>query len=159
MGGFSAMRKRQRHSFGGMVLVLAALALLACAKKSPEEDLLKKVEPVGSWLATLEMAGRKWEANSVPASFVETTLTAAGKEFGKAGEEAAKSSARPEVREAVRRIVAGAKGAGAGLRHAVEAGDRAAAAQAASRFAALGREFEALQRGFEPLEKAAGGES
>jgi hypothetical protein len=137
---------------------VAATALLACGKKSPEEELLTKVEPVGSWLAALEMAGRKWEANSLPASFVETTLTAAEKEFDKAGEEAAKSSARPEVREEVRRIVAVAKATGAGLRRAVEAGDRAAAAQAAGRFAALGRDFEALQRGFEPLEKTAGGE-
>lgn len=149
---------RQRHSFSGMILVVAATVLLACGKKSPEEELLKKVEPVGSWLAALEMAGRKWEANSLPASFVETTLAAAGKEFGKAGEEAEKSSARPEVREGVRRIVAAAKTAGDGLRRAVETGDRPAATRTAGRFAALRRELEALQRGFEPLEKAAGGE-
>jgi hypothetical protein len=125
--------------------VLAALALLACQQKSPEEELLKKVEPVGSWLATLQMLGQKWNANSVPASFVETTVSAARKEFEKADEEAAKSKARPEVRAPLRQLVSEAEAACAGLLRAVEAGDRPGVAQGVARLAALHQRFEALQ--------------
>jgi hypothetical protein len=134
-----------------MALLVAAV-LLACQQKSPEEDLLKKVAPVGSWLASLEMAGQKWAANSVPASFVRTSVATAGKELDKAAKEAAKSKARPAVLSPVRQVVAEAKAASEGLSKAVEANDRAGVARAVGRLAGLHSRFEALQ-------KASGGSS
>jgi hypothetical protein len=131
-------------------LIVAAAVLLACQAKPPEEQLLKAAEPVGSWLATLEMAGRKWEANSVPASFVGSTVSAAGDELEKVAKEAAKSRARPGMREPLGRLVAEAQTAGDGLRRAVEADDRR---QAAREVAVLG----GLRARFEAWKRAAGG--
>src|SRR6185295_7347277 len=109
---------------GKMAAALAAAALLACQPKPPEEDLLKKVEPVGSWLASLEMAGQKWGANSVPTSFVRSMASVAGKQLEKAVQETARSKARPEVRLPLQRVIAEAGAANAGLRQAVAANDR-----------------------------------
>jgi hypothetical protein len=139
------MQRPSSIALPAIIAILAAALLLACQKKSPEEDLLHKVEPVGSWLASLQMAGEKWNANSVPTSFVKTTLSAAGKEFEKAAEEAAKSKARPAVRDPLRQLVTEAQAASADLRHAVEAGDHAGAARQAGRLAALHQRFEALR--------------
>ncbi|HEX6904591.1 MAG TPA: hypothetical protein VF789_33085 [Thermoanaerobaculia bacterium] len=136
---------RRRCAAGGLAAILAAALLLACQKKSPEEDLLHKVEPVGSWLASLQMAGEKWAANSLPSSFLRASLSAARKEFEKADEESAKSRARPEVTVPLRRLLAEAKAAGAGLERGVEAGDRAAVARQARQLAGLRARFETLQ--------------
>jgi len=141
MRSFSSAGWRRRCGLA----VLAAVALLACQQKSPEEELLKKVEPVGSWLATLQMLGEKWNANSVPTSFVKTTLSAAGKEFEKAAEEAAKSRARTAVRDPLRQLVAEAQAASADLRRAVEADDHPGVVRQAGRLAALHQRFEALR--------------
>jgi hypothetical protein len=136
-----------RRARGGLILVLTLI--LACQPKSPEEQLLKAVQPVGSWLASLEMTGQKWSANSVPASFVRTTTAAAGKEIEKAAEEAAKSKARPELREPLRRLLAETRDASAGLSRAVDAGDRAAVTREVARLAALHARFEALAKAHE----------
>lgn len=130
---------------GGLVLLL--LFVLACQPKTPEEQLLKAVQPVGSWIASLEMTGRKWNANSVPASFVRTTTAAARKEIEKAAEAAAKSNARPGLRDPVRKLLAEADDAGAGLVLAVDRGDRSGVAREVDRFAALHARFEALAKG------------
>ena len=124
---------------------VATVVLLACQEKSPEQELLKKVEPVGSWLASLEMAGQKWNANSVPTSFVKSTTSAARKELEKAAEDAAKSRARPEIRNPLRQILAEAQAANAGLRQAVEANDRSRLAREIGRLGGLRTRFEALQ--------------
>jgi hypothetical protein len=126
--------------FGGIL----AIAFLACQQKSPEEELLKQAEPVGSWLATLQMAGEKWAANSVPTSFLKNSVSAAGKEFEKVGAQAAKSRARPEIREPLRSLIADSEAASAGLRRAVEANDRSGAAREVGRVAALHARFMAL---------------
>src|SRR6185436_10386139 len=130
----------------GLAVLLAAVTLLACQSEPPEKALWKKVQPVGSWLATLEMLGQKWEANSVPASFVRTTTSSAGDAFSTAAEEAAKSPARPEVRDPLRQLVAEAGAASDGLWHAVEANDRQAVAREVGRLAGLEARFEALQK-------------
>jgi hypothetical protein len=136
-----------RRGRGGLILLL--VLALACGSKTPEEQLLKAVQPVGSWLASLEMTGRKWNANSVPAAFVRSISKAARKEFEKAAEETGKSAARAELREPIRKLLAEAGDAEAGLVRAVEQGDRAAAAREVGRFAALRARFEALTRGAE----------
>jgi len=133
-----------------LCIVVAAAVLLACPSKSPEEKLLKAAEPLGSWLATLEMAGRKWAANSVPASFVGSSVSAAGDELEKMAREAAESKARPGMREPLGRLVAEAQTAGDGLHRAVEADDRR---QAAREVAVLG----GLRARFEAWKRAAGG--
>jgi len=143
---------RSRLTYGRTVTLLAAAVLFACQQKPPEEDLLKKVAPVGSWLASLEMTGQKWAANSVPTSFVRTTVGAAGKELDKAAKEAAKSKARPAVLSPVRQVIADARAASDGLRKAVEANDRAGVARQVGRLGQLHDRFEALQ-------KASGGSS
>lgn len=134
------------HVLARMAVAWAAAALLACQPKSPEEDLMKKVEPVGSWLASLEMTGQKWAANSVPASFVKNITAVARKQIDKAAEEAAKSPARPEVREPLQKILAEASAASAGLRQAVAANDRRRLAQEVARLERLQARFEALQK-------------
>jgi hypothetical protein len=137
-----------RHLRGGLILLLLLNALIvACQSKSPEEQLLKAVQPAGSWLATLEMTGRKWSANSVPASFVRATTAAACEVIGKAADEAAKSNARPGLRDPMRALLAEAEEAGANLGRAVEQGDRAGVAREVDRLAALHARFEALTKG------------
>ncbi|MFL6200944.1 MAG: hypothetical protein ACJ76J_17360 [Thermoanaerobaculia bacterium] len=133
-------------------VVVAAAVLLACPSKSPEEKLLKAAEPLGSWLAALEMAGRKWQANSVPASFVGSSVSAAGDQFEKVAKEAAKSEARPAMREPLRRLIAEAETAGDGLLRAVEWNDRQQAVRAVALLAGLRARFEAWK-------SAAGGTS
>lgn len=132
-----------RRALGG----IAAVAVLACQPKSPEEKLLQKAEPVGSWLASLEMAGQKWTANSVPTSFIRNSVAAARKELEKIGKEAAKSEARPELRAALRGLVSEARAAGTGLRRAVEANERGAVAREVGRLGTLRQKFEALTKG------------
>jgi hypothetical protein len=131
--------------FGRIAAVAVTAVLLACQKKSPDEELLKNVEPVGSWLASLEMAGQKWNANSVPTSFVKNISSAARKELETAAEEADRSQARPELRNPLRQILSEAKGANAGLRQAVEANDRSRLAREVGRLEGLRARFEALQ--------------
>ena len=129
---------------GGLVLLLL---LIGCPSKTPEEQLLKAVQPVGSWLASLEMTGRKWSANSVPASFVRSATSAAKKEIDKASEDADRSTARPALRDPLRNLLAEAGDAGDGLRRAVDEGDRAGVAREVGRLAALHERFEALTKG------------
>ena len=137
-----------RRIRGGLIVLLLLNALIvACQSKSPDEQLLKAVQPVGSWLASLEMTGRKWSANSVPASFVRATTAAARKVIGKAAEEAATSNARPGLRDPMRALLAEAKEASHGLRRAVDRGDRAGVAREVGRLAALHARFEALTKG------------
>ena len=140
----SAVVRGQRLTRLGAVV--AAVVLLACQSKSPEEKLLKSAEPIGSWLAALEMAGRKWAANSVPASFVRSSVSAAGDQFKKVAKGAATSETRPEVREPLRRLVADAEAAGEGLRRAVEANDRRQVAREVALLAGLRARFEAWKR-------------
>ena len=125
-------------------LVLAAV--LACQPKPPEEELLKTVEPVGSWIASLEMTGQKWAANSVPTSFVRSITAAARTQLETAGEEAARSPARPAVRIPWQRLIAEAGSACAGLRQAVEVNDRGRLAREIGRLGALRARFAALRK-------------
>src|SRR4051794_3506495 len=90
---------------GAILALMAAAAIFACQHKSPEQELLDQVEPVGSWIATLQMAGEKWGTNSVPASFVRSSSKVARKAFATAAEEAAKSRARPVVRLPLRQLI------------------------------------------------------
>jgi hypothetical protein len=136
--------------FAKLAATLAAAAvLLACQPKSLEDDLLKKVEPVGSWLASLEMTGEKWAANSVPTSFVRNITGVARKQLEKAAEEARRSRARPTLRNPLRQILAEARAANAGLRQAVAANDRRRLAREVARLAGLHTRFEALQKAWE----------
>jgi len=107
---------------------------------------LTKVDPVGSWLATLEMTGQKWGANSVPTSFVKSTTSVAGKQLEKAAREVDRSRARPGVRSPLQRLIAEAGAANAGLRQAVEASDRRRLAEEVGRLGGLRARFEALRK-------------
>ena len=141
------MRRSLRgHILASLAAALTAAMLLACQAKSPEEDLMKKVEPVGSWLASLEMTGQKWVTNSVPTSFVRNITAAARKELDKAAEEAGRSTARPALRDPLRKILAEATAANAGLRQAVAANDRHQLVQEVARLAGLHARFEALRK-------------
>lgn len=143
MRSFLSFERHRRVWIAGLAL-LAAL-LFACQHKQPEEELLKKIEPVGSWLASLQMAGEKWLANSVPSAFLKNTVAAARKELDSAAEEIAKSPARPEVRDPLRRLVTEATAANTGLERAVEINDRKGVARHTGRLAELHATFEALQ--------------
>ncbi|MFL6232020.1 MAG: hypothetical protein ACJ76N_02710 [Thermoanaerobaculia bacterium] len=127
---------------------LAAVAglCLACSSQSPEEKLLDQAKTAASWIATLRMTGEQWGANSVPTSFVETTVKAARSDLEKEADDAAKSKAPPEVRDPFRQIVTEAEAAGKRLGQAAEANDRPGAAREVGRLAALQGQIEALQK-------------
>src|SRR5260370_35216420 len=96
-----------------MIRRLLAIALLAaCSHETPEEQLQKDFEPVKSWSATVQFAGEKWTANSVPAAFVRATIDAAEKDYDRAGKAIDASQARKDRRDQ--------------LRHELEAPPRAA---------------------------------
>jgi hypothetical protein len=142
---------RSFYSLGLHPLVRTALAAalglcLACSSQSPKEKLLDTAQKSSSWIATLRMAGEQWGANSVPTSFVETTVKAARDEFKQEAEDAKKSKAPPEIREPFRQIVTEAKDVGKRLSQAAEANDRPGAAREVAQLAALQGRLEELQK-------------
>jgi hypothetical protein len=130
--------------FGALALA-ASLCCFACASKSPQEKLLDAAQPAASWIATLRMTGERWNANSVPASFVKATVGKARDELSSVAEEAEESPVRPEVRLPLQRLMTEARVAGSALERAVEAGDRPAVARQVGRLAALAGELAAWQ--------------
>ena len=124
----------------------AATLLAACRHQTPEQDLAGKADPAGSWISTLQMTGEKWIANSVPTSFVKTTWQAAREELEQTAQDAARSKARPEVRDPLRQLIAETQGSGLKLRQAAEANDRAEAARQAGRLAVLRKQFESWKK-------------
>src|SRR5581483_6385852 len=101
---------RSFYSLGLRPFVRTALAVaaglcLACSSQSPEEKLLDTAQTATSWVATLRMTGEQWTANSVPTSFVETTVEAAREDLKKEADDAASSKAPPEVRDPFRQAV------------------------------------------------------
>lgn len=103
-----------------MVRRFLAIALLAaCSHKSPEEKLQKDFEPVKSWSATVQFAGEKWSANSVPAAFVRATIDAAEKEYDKAGKSIDESKAQKELRDQLRQELEASRAAAERLKRKV----------------------------------------
>jgi hypothetical protein len=136
-----------RSATAGMITVIAISALLvSCGHQTPEQELIQKVEPVGSWLAALQMTGEKWTANGVPKAFVRTSVEAARGPFADAAQAAAESSARPAVRDPLRRLIAAGAAESDRLQRAAAADDRKAAGPVISRLAALHSSFSALQK-------------
>jgi hypothetical protein len=131
---------------GWTALAVAAGICLACSSKSPEEKILDTAQTAISWIATLRMTGEQWAANSVPTSFVETTVKAARSDLEQEADDAAKSKAAPEVRDPFRQIVTEAKAVGKRLSQAAEENDRPAVAREVARLAALQAGLEALRK-------------
>jgi hypothetical protein len=77
---------------------------------------------------------------------VETTVKAAREELKKEADDAARSKARPEVRDPFRQIVTEAGAVGKSLRQAAEANDRPGMAREVGRLAALQGRLEAFQK-------------
>ncbi len=115
---------------------------IACVSQSPAQKLVKDAEPVGSWLATLQMTAEKWSVNSVPAHFARDTAKAASKQLEKAAAAADESPAPPALREPLRRLIAESRAAAGDFQRVVAAGDRRRAGAAAARFHALGDAFD-----------------
>jgi hypothetical protein len=126
-------------------LALAASLCFACASKSPREKLLDAAKPAASWIATLRMTGERWDANSVPASFVKATVDKARDELASVAEEAKKSPLPPEARLPLQRLMTEARAAGSTLERAVAAGNRPEVARQVGRLAALAGELAAWQ--------------
>lgn len=131
-------------------IFVAAVLLAACRHQTPEQDLLDKADPAGSWISTLQMAGEKWIANSVPTAFVKTTWQAAREDLQQTARDAADSKARPEVRDPLRRLIAETRAAGFSLLQATEANDRPGAARQAGRLAGLRKQLEAWKKSVGP---------
>jgi hypothetical protein len=130
-----------------IVWIIAIFTLfVSCGHQTPEQELIQKVEPVGSWLAALQMTGEKWAANSVPKAFVRTSVEAARGPFADAAQAAAESSARPAVRDPLRRLIAEGAAESDRLRRAAAADDRKAAGPVIARLAALHASFSLLQK-------------
>ncbi|HEY0511518.1 MAG TPA: hypothetical protein VGH73_06420 [Thermoanaerobaculia bacterium] len=144
---FSAGWSRTRCSLraGGIALALAAGALVACQSKSPEEDLIQQARPAGSWLATLRWTGEQWNANSVPKSFVKSTVAEARKDLDNVSDAAGKSKARPEARLPLLQLMKDSKAAGDALAGAARKGDRPGVARQVAQLAALQARFSAWQ--------------
>ena len=128
-----------------LMAAVAVASLLSCQHQTPEQELLQKVEPMGSWLAALQMTGEKWTANSVPAAFVRTTAEAARGPFEQAARDAAESKARPAVRDPLRKLISDGEAESDRLRRSAAAEDRGAAAPVIRRLAALRASFAALK--------------
>ncbi|HYU36103.1 MAG TPA: hypothetical protein VEW48_28420 [Thermoanaerobaculia bacterium] len=140
------MRRGRQGALGKIAMVTAAVAFLACQQQTPEQELIRKTDAVGPWLAALQMAGEKWTVNSVPARFVRTSVDAAQKAFTKAARETGRSAARAGLRDHLGRLIAGGQAESARLRQAVAAQDRRAAVPAIRALAALSADFEALSK-------------
>jgi hypothetical protein len=130
----------------GTALAGALSLCLACSSQSPEAALVDAARPALSWVATLQMTGEKWIDNSIPKSFVQSTVAAARDDLGKTVDDVAKSTARSTVRLPLQRLLHAARIDGFGLRKAVEAGDRTEAARQVERLKALQVQFAAWQR-------------
>jgi hypothetical protein len=103
-----------------MVRRFLAIALLAaCTHKTPEEQLKNDFKPVKSWSATVQFAGEKWSANSVPAAFVRATIDAAEKEYDKAGKAIDASRAQKDLRDQLRHELESSRAAAARLKRKV----------------------------------------
>ena len=136
-----------RSGLAGMIAAIAvALGLLCCQKQTPEQELAQKTEAVGSWLATLQMAGEKWSVNSVPGAFVRTSAETADSAFDKAEQAVSESAALPEIREGFRQVIAAGKMESGRLRRAVATADRAAALPVAGRLKDLKARLDALRK-------------
>jgi hypothetical protein len=138
-------------SYGLRPLVRTALAVaaglcLACWPQSPEEKLLDQAQTASSWVATLRMTGERWGTNSVPTSFVKTTVKVARAELKKEADDAAKSKAPPEVRDPFRQAVTAAGAAAGSMRSAAETNDRPGMARVVARLAALQAALDALRK-------------
>jgi hypothetical protein len=127
-------------------LAVAAGLCLACSPKPPKEKLLDTAQTAASWIATLRMTGERWAANSLPTSFVETTVKAARAALEGEADDAAKSKAPAELRDPFHQMVTAAEAAGDGLRRAAEANDRPGAEREVGRLAALQDRLAALQK-------------
>ncbi|HEY3569982.1 MAG TPA: hypothetical protein VGP73_18755 [Thermoanaerobaculia bacterium] len=127
-------------------LVVAAASSLACSSKPPKEKLLDTAQTASSWIATLRMTGEQWGANSVPTSFVETTVKAARSELEKEADDAGKSKAPPELRDPFRQIVTEAKDVAKRLSQTAGENDRPGVAREVGLLAALQERLKALQK-------------
>jgi 3-hydroxyisobutyrate dehydrogenase-like beta-hydroxyacid dehydrogenase len=130
----------------GFVLALATSLALACTRQSPEEKLLDTAKPAVSWLATLRMTGERWIANSVPKSFVKSTVSEARKDLGKVADETEKSKAPAAERFPLLQLMREGRAAGLGLQKAAEAGDRPGAARQLAQLESLQERIAAWQR-------------
>jgi hypothetical protein len=127
------------------VLILCA-ALAACRQQSPEQKLLKDIDPAASWIATLQFAGEKWLANSVPTQFVRATVHAAQKDLKKTTRTVDQSQASQSLRDTVRHQIDAATAAAAVVDRAVQDDDRRTVAMSVQRFAAAHEVLRKLER-------------
>jgi hypothetical protein len=131
----------------GRIALAAALSLgIACASQSPEQKLADDARPAISWVATLGMTGERWIANSVPKSFVQSTVAEARKDLGQTVDDAAKSKARADARIPLQRMLHEARAAGSGLEKAADAGDRTGAARQVELLKGLQVQLDQWQR-------------
>jgi|ERR1700681_674961 len=147
MRNISSRRSPAGRRCGAIFVAAALLALFAaCLDKSPEQALRDKAGFASSWAASLQMAGEKWIANSVPTSFVRTTCEAAGEDLHQAAAEAANLKPRSKERDSLRRLISQTAAAGTALRRAAEENDRLGAAQEVRRLAEIHRDLDAVAK-------------
>jgi hypothetical protein len=122
------------------------MVAIACGTQPPVQKLAKDAEPVGSWIATLQMTAEKWGSNSVPAHFARDTVKSAAKQLEKAATTADESPAPPAVRDPLRQLITQSRAATSDFQRVIAAGDRRRASDAAARFQALGDAFDHWQQ-------------
>jgi hypothetical protein len=125
-------------------IVFCCLLLVACSHKTLEQRLLQDVDPAMSWVSTLQFAGEKWLADSVPTAFVRSSVGAAKKELQKATKAIGQSRARNDLRDALQHQFEAASAAAGHLNEAIEENDRRMAAESIARLAAAHAALERM---------------
>jgi hypothetical protein len=127
------------------LVLFFCVAIAACGHKTPEQKLLDTIDPADSWIATLQLTGEKWLANSVPTRFVRSTVDAAKKDFEKVGKALDQSDAPRPMILTVRHQLEVATAAAGDVSQAVQKNDRRTVEMSVRRFAAAHAALQQLQ--------------
>ena len=126
-----------------IVLLLALLA--ACAAETPQKKLFGELDSATSWMATLQFAGEKWIANSVPDSFLRDCVGTAVPVFQDGIQSIDASRAPGDLRRELRLQLNRSIELAFGLRSAMSRGDRAAATRIVAQLRAANAVVQRLE--------------
>lgn len=124
---------------------LLAVLLAACAAQTPQKRLFDELDSATSWMATLQFAGEKWIANSVPDSFLRDCVRAAVPVLQNGIRSIDASQAPDDLRQELRLQLNRSIELAGALRSAMSRGDRAAAARIVAQLRAANAAVQRLE--------------